>query len=133
MTPTTTQTKPGKQSIKSRVSDMISSIQSGKIIEAMNEFYHTDTVMQENRNDPHRGLETNIKREKEFLGQVKEFHGYNATAIGIDEDKGVALVESWMEFTSTEGKKVRLEQVSVQQWREGKIAHERFYYDPSSK
>ncbi|MEM8834747.1 MAG: nuclear transport factor 2 family protein [Planctomycetota bacterium] len=117
-------------SIRQRVDDLISHIQQGKILDAMGEFYAEDTAMQENRKDPVVGLARNIEREKEFLAQVKDFHGFGADAIGVDEDNRRALVESWMEFTNQEGQKVRLEQVSVTKWNaDGKIAHERFYYD----
>ena len=118
--------------LKDRVESLIGYIQGGKILDAMTEFYHDDATMQENKNEPRRGLEANIEHEKKFLSQVKEFHGFGATAVGVSESSegtGDALVESWLEFTNTEGTKVRLEQVSVTRWVDGKIKSERFYYD----
>ncbi len=118
------------------VTDLVRSlnehIATGKILEAMTAFYAPDTAMQENRKEPVRGLEANIEREKQFLAQVKEFHAFRATAVGVEGGEngtGTSLVESFMEFTNTQGQKVRLEQVSVQRWEDGKIVHERFYYD----
>lgn len=113
--------------IRSRVSDLLEHISSGKILEAMTEFYHDDAAMQENAKEPCVGLEKNIEREKEFLSNVKDFKKFEAKAVGVDGD--TALIESVMEFTAQDGSEVRLEQVSVQRWRDGKIAHERFYYD----
>lgn len=118
--------------IRERVDSMIEYIQTGRILDAMTEFYAEDTAMQENRNEPVRGLAANIEREKQFLAQVKDFKAFQATAIGVDEAAGVALVESFMEFVNTEGQDVRLEQVSVTKWENGKIKHERFYYDSGS-
>jgi ketosteroid isomerase-like protein len=117
--------------IRQRVEDMIGYIQGGRILEAMEEFYAENTAMQENGKEPTVGLAANIERERQFLAQVKDFHGFGASAIGVDGqgDTATALVESWMEFTNQEGQKIRLEQVSVQKWVDGKIAHERFYYD----
>lgn len=118
--------------VRDRVRAMIEMIRAGSILEAMREFYHADTSMQENRNPPMVGLEANIKREQEFLAQVRQFRGFGASAIGIDGGDGgtgTALIESWMEYTGTDGQLVRSEQVSVQRWRGGKIASERFYYD----
>ena len=119
-------------SLQDRVSGLIEYIQTGKILDAMTEFYHDDATMQENRNEPRVGLEANIEHEKKFLSQVKDFHGFGAAAVGVDESSpgtGDVLVESWLEFTNTEGTKVRLEQVSVTRWVDGKIKSERFYYD----
>ncbi|MFG0274278.1 MAG: nuclear transport factor 2 family protein [Phycisphaerales bacterium] len=106
---------------------MLDYISSGRILEAMTEFYHDDAAMQENTKPPTVGLDANIEREKQFLANVKEFKGFNAKAVGVDGD--TALVESVLEFIAQDGAEVSLQQVSVQRWRDGKIAHERFYYD----
>lgn len=118
--------------LRARVDELIRFIQQGRILDAMTEFYHADAAMQENNKPPTRGLAANIEREKLFLGTVREFHGFGATAIGIeggDGGTGVALLETWMEFTSSTGQRIRGEQVTVQRWRDGRIVHERFYYD----
>ena len=106
-------------------------IKSGKIIEAMNAFYAPDIAMQENGNPPTVGLEKNIEREKQFLAQVKEWKGYTIKSLAADGDR--VLVENVIEFINQENKPVRMEQVSVQTWKNGKVAHERFYYDSGAK
>jgi ketosteroid isomerase-like protein len=124
---TQTVTQPKGLKIADRVAELLRYIQSGRIIEAMNEFYAEDTVMQENRNVPTRGLAANIEREKQFLSQVKEWRGFEATATAVNGD--VSFIESTMDFVATNGAEVHLEQVSVARWRDGKIVSERFYYD----
>jgi hypothetical protein len=57
--------------LQQRLNDLLGYIRQGKIIEAMNEFYDKDTVMQENANPPTKGLDTNIEREKRFMSGVK--------------------------------------------------------------
>ena len=52
--------------LQQRLQDMLNHIRQGKIIEAMNEFYDKDTVLQENANPPTKGLAANIEREKQF-------------------------------------------------------------------
>ncbi len=106
-------------------------IAAGDILGAMNTFYADDIAMQENANEPCVGLAANIEREKEFLAQVKEFKGYEVKSLGVDGD--VALIEATMDFINQQDQPVRLEQVSVQRWSGGKVAHERFYYDASGK
>jgi ketosteroid isomerase-like protein len=124
---TQTITAPATSNVKQRVQELLSYIRNGRIIEAMTEFYAPDSEMQENRNPPTKGLAANIEREKQFLANIKEWRGFNVHAVAVEGD--VSLVESSMEFVATDGTPVRLEQVSVSKWRDGKIVHERFYYD----
>lgn len=114
------------------VSGLIEHLQQGKILEAMDAFYAEDTAMQENANEPVRGLAANIEREKQFLASVKEWKGLEITASAVRDEggqSGVAFIEYHFEFVNTEGAAVRYEQVSVQRWKDGRIAHERFYYN----
>ena len=124
---TQTITAPATSNVKQRVQELLSYIRNGRIIEAMTEFYAPDSEMQENRNPPTKGLAANIEREKQFLANIKEWRGFNVHAVAVEGD--VSLVETSMEFVATDGTTVRLEQVSVSKWRDGKIVHERFYYD----
>jgi ketosteroid isomerase-like protein len=113
--------------LQQRLQGLLTSIQQGKIMDAMNEFYDADTVMQDNANQPTKGLAANIEREKQFLNGVKEWKGFHVSATGVGDD--VTFYESVMEFIATNGQPVRLQQVSVAKWKNGKIVHERFYYD----
>lgn len=113
--------------LSQRLQGLLTSIQQGKIMEAMTEFYDSDTVMQDNANPPTKGLAANIEREKQFLSGVKEWKGFHVIASGVGGD--ATFYECVMEFIATNGQPVRLEQVSVAKWKNGKIVHERFYYD----
>ncbi|MDF0677024.1 MAG: hypothetical protein P0120_22215 [Nitrospira sp.] len=42
--------------LQQRLNDLFGHVRHGKIIEAMNEFYDKDTVMQDNANPPTKGL-----------------------------------------------------------------------------
>jgi hypothetical protein len=113
--------------LQQRLNDLFGYIQQGKIIEAMNEFYDKDTVMQENTNPPTKGLAANIEREKQFMSAVKELRGFIVTASGVGDN--VTFYESTSDFVTTGGVPGHIEQVSVAKWKNGKIVHERFYYD----
>lgn len=113
--------------LQQRLNDLFGYIRQGKIIEAMNEFYDKDTVMQENANPPTKGLDTNIEREKQFMSGVKELKGFTVTASGVGDN--VTFYESTGDIVTTGGVPAHIEQVSVAKWRNGKIVHERFYYD----
>jgi ketosteroid isomerase-like protein len=113
--------------LQQRLNDLLGYIRQGKIIEAMNEFYDKDTVMQDNANPPTKGLAANIEREKQFMSGVKEWKGFTVTASGVGDN--VTFYESTSDFVTTGGVPVHLEQVAVAKWKNGKIVHERFYYD----
>lgn len=117
--------------LQKRLNDLFDYIRQGKIIEAMNEFYDKDTVMQDNANPSTKGLAANIEREKQFMRGVKEWKGFNVTASGVGDN--VTFYESTIDFIATNGQPVHLEQVAVSKWKNGKIVHERFYYDASKK
>ena len=113
--------------LQQRLQDLLSHIRQGKLIDAMNEFYDKDTAMQDNANPPTKGLAVNIEREKQFLSGVKELKGFNVTATGVGDN--VTFYECSMDFIATSGQPVHMEQVVVAKWTNGKIVHERFYYD----
>ncbi len=121
------------QTIQQRVNDLVSYIQQGKILEAMNEFYASDLAMQENNNPPTVGLAANIEREKQFLAQVKQWKSTNVVAVAVDEAKGRTLVQYDFDFVNTAGQPVHYDQVAAQTWKNGKIVHEKFYYDSGAK
>ena len=65
------------------------------------------------------------------MNGVKEWKGFNVMATGIGDN--VTFYESTIDFIATNGQSVHMEQVSVAKWRNGKIVHERFYYDTGRK
>jgi ketosteroid isomerase-like protein len=113
--------------VEERLRDLIEHIAGGRILEAMNEFYADDVKMQENGNPPTVGLKANIEREKQFLSAVKEWKGFEVKATGAGDN--VTFYEAAFDWVTTDGKPMHLEQVTVARWRDGKIVHERFYYD----
>ncbi|MEM1166940.1 MAG: SnoaL-like domain-containing protein [Planctomycetota bacterium] len=120
------------EELTARINELQDYIKTGRILEAMDEFYDESIAMQENANPPTVGLAENTEREKQFLAQIKEFQRYEPLAVTVGDH--ATAVESVMEFINIEGHQVKLEQVTVQRWNEaGKIVHERFYYDASGK
>ena len=117
--------------LQQRLNDLFGYIRQGKIIEAMNEFYDKETVMQDNANPPTVGQAANIEREKQFMSGVKEWKGFNVTASAVGDN--VTFYECNLDFIATSGQPVHMEQVVVAKWKNGKIVHERFYYDTGVK
>ncbi len=114
--------------LQDRLEDLFSYIREGRIIDAINEFYAEDAVMQENSLPPTVGREANLEREKQFLNTVKEWKGFEVTAKSVGED--VTFYETVMDWVTTDGTPVHVEQVVVAKWRDGKIIKERYYHNP---
>ncbi len=97
-------------------------------MDAITEFYAEDAVMQENALPPTVGREANLEREKQFLSTVKEWQRFDVTAKGVGED--VTFYEAVMDWVTTDGTPVHVEQVVVAKWQDGQIIHERYYHNP---
>ncbi|MEM8739720.1 MAG: nuclear transport factor 2 family protein [Planctomycetota bacterium] len=111
-----------------RLHELLDYIRGGRIMDAMNEFYADEVVMQEPAYGKTEGLQANLEREEKFVASVKEFKGFETPAVAVGE--GVGIYENVMDWVDTEGKDIHVEQTVVQHWNsDGKITHERFYYD----
>ena len=101
-------------------------ILSGKVMEAFEKYYAHDCVMQENSEAPRVGKEANREVEKAFMDSVQEFHGASLLGSAINGNR--AYSEWEYDITFKGGKRMKMNQVAVRQWKNGQVAHERFYY-----
>ena len=116
--------------LQDRLEDLFSYIREGRILDAINEFYAEDTVMQENTQPATVGREANLEREKQFLSTVKEWKRFDVSAKGVGDD--VTFYETVMDWVTMDGTPVHVEQVVVAKWQDGKITHERYYHNPGN-
>jgi ketosteroid isomerase-like protein len=100
---------------------------SGKIMDAFEKYYADDVVMQENAEEPRVGKAANRKAEEEFMSSVEAFNGGSVKASAVNGD--VSFSEWEMDITFKGGKRVKMEQVAVRKWKNGKIVNERFFYN----
>ena len=115
---------------KQRVQDLVSLVERGEFLQAFEEFYDDDVVMQENAQPATAGKAANREREKAFVGSIETIHENRAGAVMVDGDR-VAI--RWQaEYTFRGGARMRFDQVAYQEWRGDRIVSERFYYDPAS-
>jgi hypothetical protein len=103
---------------------------AGKILEAFDRFYDESVVMQENAATPTVGKTVNRAREEKFVESIEQFHGAQVLGSGAGADRSYS--EWTMDVTFKGGIRVKLEQVAARQWRNGKIVHERFYFNAAS-
>lgn len=100
---------------------------AGKVMETFEKYYADDVVMQENSEEPRVGKAANRKAEEEFMSSVEAFNGAKVVASAVNGD--VAFSEWEMDLTFKGGKRVKMSQVAVRKWKNGKVAHERFFYN----
>jgi ketosteroid isomerase-like protein len=109
--------------------DIIKMSNEGKMMEALKKYYHEDSVKVEGTGEVTEGLEANIKFHEEWAASIKEVHNGGVTAIAEDIADNKVMVESWVDLTFQDGNRMKMEEVEVQTWENGKIKHIRFYYD----
>lgn len=102
---------------------------TGQILDAFEKFYDEKVEMQELGQEPRVGKTTNREYEQNFVGSIQEVHGGGVDSITCDEEKGITMVESWMDLTFKNGQRVKMEQVAVQHWKNGLIIREKFYHN----
>jgi hypothetical protein len=110
-----------------KISELNGLVVQGKAMEAFEKYYHEDVVMQENENPPTVGKKNNRVREKDFFLAVTEFRTAKAIKVAVGEN--VSMVEWYYDYTHNEWGVRSYAQISVQEWADGKIIKEKFYYN----
>ncbi|QMU31063.1 nuclear transport factor 2 family protein [Adhaeribacter radiodurans] len=109
-----------------KISDLNDLVLQGKALEAFEKYYHDDVVMQENENTPTLGKAANRQRENEFFSSITEFGGAHPLKVTVGE--GVTMVQWHYDYTHKDWGVRNYTQVSVQEWQDGKIIKEQFFY-----
>ena len=110
-----------------KITDLNDLVLQGKAMEAFEKYYDNDVVMQENESEPTIGKESNRKREEEFFSNVTEFRSAQPFKVTIGQN--ATMVEWHYDYTHKEWGVRKYSQVSVQEWKNGKIIKEKFYYN----
>jgi ketosteroid isomerase-like protein len=114
--------------IVERVEGLIARVEHGEFVEAIEEFYAEDATMQENQQAPRVGREALVANERAVLAAFEKTRARCARPVFVNGDQ---VVIHWLfEFSTKDGKTVRLEELAHQCWSGDRITEERFYYDP---
>jgi hypothetical protein len=98
----------------------------GKALEAFEHYYHDDVVMQENETTPTTGKEANRFREEAFFAAITEFR--SATPLKIIAGDNTSMVQWHYDYTHKDWGVRNYTQVAVQEWKDGRIIKEQFFY-----
>ena len=112
-----------------KAKDIYNMLATGKLFEAFDKYYHNDVEVVEANGDTRKGKDQNRKFQEEFMGMIKEIHGMGVKSVTSNEKEATTMVESWMDVTYKNGKRLFSEEVAVQKWEGDQIIYERFYYN----
>jgi len=119
-------------SIRENVEKLIEMVQRGEFLEAIEKFYAPQATMQENTQTPLRtGLPALLEGERQALARFKIVHHHQAPSFLVDGNR--AAINWIFEITEQSGKHYVLDEIAYQEWQDGKIIRERFYYDPGQR
>jgi ketosteroid isomerase-like protein len=121
----------GRMAIVDNVNDLIGLVQQGKFLEAIERFYAADATMQENQDAPRCGLEALLENERRVLRAVPDIHVARVDSFLVDGNR--AAINWVFAYTNSAGQRIELDEVAWQEWRDGKIVRERFFYDPAQR
>jgi hypothetical protein len=114
-------------SLLEKISELNDLVLQGRAMEAFEKYYHSDVVMQENENPPTVGKSVNRRREEAFFGSILQFNGARPLKVAVGE--GISMVEWHYDYNHKELGSRNYKQVSVQEWKDGLIIKETFYYN----
>ena len=114
--------------LKSKVERVQAMIGQGQVLEAFDTYYADDVVMTEKGQEPRVGKQANREFEEYFVKGLTEFRGFEVKSLAVSEETGVAFVETYNDFTHKDWGDQQRTQVAIQQWKDGQIVSEEFYY-----
>ncbi len=107
----------------SAVNDLIL---QGEFLAVLKDYYHDNVVVQNNDHPEFVGKALNIKRGKAFLATITEFRCAKPLKVAVGEK--TTMVEWYLDYTHKTLGDRKYTQVAVQEWQDGKIIKEKFYY-----
>jgi hypothetical protein len=106
----------------------IARVESNAHAEAIEEFYTTDSSMQENRLPPRVGRDAHVASERRVFARAKSVMSKCVRPVFVNGDHVVIRWQfrfDWLDGTVTE-----MDELAYQRWDGERVAEERFFYDP---
>ena len=116
-------------SIRNSVERLIQFVEAADYLTAIETLYAPDATMQENNLPPRSGRPALLENERRMMQNFKQIHQSTAISYVVDGDR--AAINWLFDITLQDGSRFQLDEIAYQQWQDGKIVRERFYYDPT--
>lgn len=109
-----------------KIYQLIKLVESGKTLKAFDLFYHPLVLVQENEDVPISGKIANKQKEEAFAEAISEVRV--AKALKVCSGENITMVEWHFDFTHAVLGRRNYKQVAIQEWKDGLIIKEKFYY-----
>lgn len=109
----------------------IARVESNEHDKAVAEFYTEHASMQENQEEPRKGRDNHVAREKAVLARTKSMTSECVRPVFVNDDH---VVIRWkFHFVWLDGTAMNMEEIAWQRWEGDRIAEEQFFYDPAQR
>lgn len=102
---------------------------SQDMVAAIDTYYADDIELIEATGEVVHGAAAQKERTEKWQSSISEIHGGVVHAVCVNEETGHAMIESWIEATFHDMGRMKMEEVAVQTWKDGRVIRERFYYN----
>ena len=109
--------------------DFCALVAAGETVEAIRRYYAEDVTVFENRELARAGRAACEAYERKQIAAQGEAPEIRVVASAFDERTGRGFLEMVVRFKGEGGRPMRLEEVASQEWGDGRIVEERFYYE----
>ena len=109
-----------------KIDDLNDLVLQGRALEAFEKYYDDNVIMQENESTPTIGKSANRSREIEFFSSITELRAMKPLKVTVGEN--ITMVQWFYDYTHKNWGVRNYSQVSVQEWKNGKIIKEQFFY-----
>jgi hypothetical protein len=113
-----------EQQIETALNELVSLVAAGKPMEAFEKFYHEDLEKTDLDGVMHKGKQVNEKIGLDLLSKVTAVREFAAVGKIVKGNRSF-LVWS-LDFDHAENGAIKVTQVAIQDWKDGKIIRERF-------
>jgi len=114
------------QTFKTAVEDLIAKVVGGKALEAFDKYYADDVEMQENEQSPRVGKAACRAFEEDFFSKIKAVR--TNVCDGYVISGGQAYIVYRMDVDHADMGAMKMSEVAIQQWSNGKVVREKFVY-----
>ena len=115
--------------LEERVREFVALCEAGKTLEAIERCFADDVVVFENHERARAGRAECLAYEADALARLKESAQLKARGWAVNEPSGTVFIEWVVRYVGDDGRPMRLEEVAVQRWSQGRVSEERFYYE----
>ena len=112
-------------SIKERVEALDNLVLEGKILDAVEAFFHSDVITLEGDGTETRGRNVKIEKLQEFFAGIGSVNAITLHSQAVGDD--VSMSEYTFDLTQTDGSPILWNEVLRRKWQDGLVIDERYY------